>query len=334
MKKALCCLLGLILVMGLSGCGQSEKDAKVGVSFAMGQATRWAKEKVYMEERAEEIGLNLEARLTPTGSEKTQVEECKELIDGGINVLIINTRDADAAKEILEYAKSKEVKVISYARVIPEEKVDLHIGYDSVRIGQTMGQFLSEFVYEGDYIILKGDPGDENAIQLYNGAMRYIDKIKKDINIVLEADVTGWDSAVAKDLVYKAVKENGNKIDAILAPNDKLAGGCAEALKELGVTAPVVITGMDAEIEAVKRIISGEQTMTVYLDLKELANLAVDQAKNMATGAEVEVNTEYDNRSGDPIDANLIVGKVVTKENLDKILIDSGYFSHEEVYGK
>ena len=74
--------------------------------------------------------------------------------------------------------------------------------------------------------------------------------------------------------------------------------------------------------------------MTIYMDLKDLATTAVNQAYYMARGETVEVNAEFDNESGAPIDANLITGKIVTRENLDKVLIDSGYFTHEVVYGE
>lgn len=333
LKKLLCVVLPVILLACcLPGC-TAAKTIKIGVSFGVGAAARWEKEEGYMKDRAKELGVEIETRLNRTDEPKTQQDDCFELIDSGIDVLLLTPRDVTKVSEILAYAKEKGVYVISYARVVLGEKVDLFVGYDSNRIGQKMGQYLTETVYKGDYILLRGDTGDNNATLLYEGAMRYIDTVKDSINVLADESVTGWSPDEAKRIVTEAVSGNGNHVDAILAPNDAIAGACAEALKDLGVTEHVVITGMDSELEAAKRIVAGQQDMTVYMDLKELACTAVDEAVHMARGEKVNVNAEFDNRSGETIDANLITGEIVTKEKLDKVLIDSGFFTKEQVYG-
>lgn len=334
LKKGMAMILIFCLCTGfLSGCAAEDKDVKIGVSFGVGKAQRWVNEKKYMEDKAAELGIELEARLNITDEPKTQQEDCFEMIDGGIDVLILIPRDINNTKEIIDYARKNNVKVISYARIVWEQPIDLFVGYDSIRIGQKMGQFLSESVFEGDYIILRGDAGDFNASLLYDGAMRYINDLKPSINILVDEEVPGWSPDEAKKIVMKAVKENQNKVDAILAPNDKLAGACAEALEELGVETPVVITGMDTEPEALQRIINGKQSCTIYMDLKILSETAVLEAYHMAMGEKVTVNADFDNGMESPIPANLITGQVITKENLDRILIDSGVMTREEIYG-
>lgn len=332
-RKLTCCLCLLLLLFGLSSCTAPEKKPKIGVSFGVGGAARWVNEKAFMEERAKEVGADLEARLNLTDTPKTQLEDCRELIDSGIDVLILIPRDAGKVQEILDYANEKKVKVISYARIVLGQRVDLFVGYDSHRIGQRMGQFLSELVYQGDYIILRGDSGDNNALLLYEGAMRYIKPIKNNIHILLDEAVPGWSPEAAKKMVKEAIIKNDNQIDAILAPNDKLAGACAEALAELGITKPVAITGMDAEVNALQRIAAGTQSMTIHMTLRNLAYTAVDQACRMASGQKPEINSEFDNQSGSPIPANLITGQIITKENLDSVLIEGGFFTREEIYG-
>lgn len=323
----------LCLSMSLYGCSSSDKQVKIGVSFGVGAAARWSMEQAAMEEQGKTLGVEIDVRMNRGDTEKTQQEDCIELIDSGIDVLVITPRDVNDVSEILNYAKEKKVPVISYARVITEGDIDLFVGYDSERIGQRMGQFLSEMVYKGDYIILKGDEGDHNATLLYNGAMRYIEPIKDDLNVLLDAAVPGWSAEEAKRMVLEAVRANGNKVDAILAPNDKIAGACAEALEEIGIEDYVVITGMDTELDAIKRIVDGKQAMSVYMDLKELAYTAINEAVHIARGENVNINSEFDSGTGKPIDANLITGEIVTKDNLDRILIDSGYFTKEQVYG-
>lgn len=338
MKKRILSVLCVVIlafasVLAFAGCSAKDKNVKIGVSFGVGGASRWVSEKKFMEERAKEVGAEIEVRLNTTDKPKTQIEDCKELIDSGIDVLILTPRDVSNVKEILEYANEKKVKVINYARVALGEKVELFVGYDSDSIGKSMGQYLTEKVYQGDYIILRGDPADGNATLLYQGTMRAINQVKDKINIIMDSPVAGWSADEAKKLVKDAVAKNGNKVDAILAPNDALAGAAREALKELGVEQSVAITGMDAELDAAKRIVAGEQDMTVYMDLRELATTAIDEACNMAKGQKVNVNINFDNNTDGGVSANLISGKVVTEKNIDKILIDSGYFTKEDVYG-
>lgn len=334
MKKLLCCLGSLLLVaMLLSGCSTKEDTVKIGVSFGVGSAARWPMEQGFMEERAKELGDDIEVRLNKTDTPRTQKEDCFEMIDGGIDVLILTPRDVNNTEEILAYAKKKNVKVINYARVVLGDAVDLFVGYDSRRIGQSMGQYLSEKVYTGDYIILRGDPADYNATLLYEGAMRYIDPIKGGVNIIMDEAVPDWSVDMAKEMVKSSVAQNGNHVDAILAPNDRLAGASADALAELGVTTPVVITGMDADLDAVKRIINGKQDMTVYMDLKDLARKAVEEADKMGRNQEADVNADFDNQGESTVASYLINGQVVTNKNIDKILIEKGYYTKEAVYG-
>ena len=101
MKKFLCCLGSLLLVATLlSGCSTKEDAVKIGVSFGVGSASRWPLEQGYMEERAKELGDEIEVRLNTTDTPKTQQEDCFEMIDSGIDVLILTPRDVNKTEEI------------------------------------------------------------------------------------------------------------------------------------------------------------------------------------------------------------------------------------------
>ncbi|MEG0076820.1 sugar ABC transporter substrate-binding protein [Anaerorhabdus sp.] len=332
-KKIVLLLICLLTISSLVGCSKKEEKINIGVSFGVGEATRWQKEKTYMEEKAAELGVNIEVRLNRTDTPLTQTEDCIEMIDQGIDVLILTPRDVTNVEEIISYAKEKNVPVISYSRTVLNQYVDLVVGYDSYRLGQTMGQYLSESVYTGDYIILKGDPSDSNAQLTYDGAMRYIDPMRDDINIILEEAVPGWSRELAKEMVIEAIQNNGGNVDAILAPNDKIAGGCAEAVKELGIDHHVVITGMDAELDAIQRIINNEQDMTISLDLQMLASTAIEEAVLLASGKKPKVNTEVSNGYSTPVPGYLITGIEIVKQNINSEIIEKGFYTTEEVYG-
>ncbi|CAK7039064.1 substrate-binding domain-containing protein [uncultured Phascolarctobacterium sp.] len=334
LKKIVGVLCILVLVLSMAGCSETLKKPKIGVSFGVGGASRWPKEKIFMELRAQELGADIDVRFNTGDKPTTQDEDCKELIDSGIDVLILIPRDVRKIDEVLTYAKKKNVKIISYTRAVLDQRVDLFIGYDTYKIGQNMGKHLAERVYKGNFIILKGDKGDFNTELLYTGAKKYIEPmVGSGVTIILDDYVPGWSADRAKAMVIEAALKNGNKIDAILTPNDGLAGGAAAAVAELGLKNNVVITGMDAELPAVKRIVDGKQDMTVYMDLKSLAATAVDKAYAMARGEKVTANAELDAPTGEQIKAYLITGKMVTKENLDKTLIETNYYTKEQVYG-
>ena len=315
----------------------------IGVSLGVGNSSRWKQEKVYMEEKAKELGAGIEIHLSEVFEGTSQMEDCISLLNSGIDVLIMRPKDTEGIDEVFKLAKQKNVKIICFASLVDKLPVDLFVGYDC-EIGGEVGKYLSEMVTSGDYILLSG-PSEDKFVSsyLYNGAMKYINPIRSDINIILDTSVPGWKPDAAKDLVREAIIKN-NKVDAILAPNDGIAGACVEVIDELGITDPVVITGMDSQLEAVRRIVAGTQSCTVYMDGRTLANTAIEEAYKLAQGEKAAANAEIDNGGSVPVranlinknmlvPANLISGQLVIKENLDKKLIDSNYFTYEEVYG-
>lgn len=288
-----------------------------------------------MQERGKALGLRVETRLNKTDAPKTQIQDCMEMIDSGISVLILVPRDARKMEEILSYAKQKNVKVIAYARAIMGEKIDFFVGYDTYRIGQSLGLHLAEKVYKGRIVFFKGDRNDFNTPLLYDGGMMHIRPLieQGDMKVILDEYITGWSLDLARRTLTEALLKNDCKIDAIFAHNDILAGVAAEVIKDLGIENHVIITGMDAELAAVRRIVAGTQDATVYMDLRAMAYAVINEAYNLATRQKPSTNSLLDNDSNVKIDAYLINGKLVMRENLDKILIESGVYTREQVYG-
>lgn len=326
-----CVLLGALC---LAGCGEGPPP-KVGISFGVGEAARWPKEVGFMLDRAKALGLEAEVRLNKTDTPKTQLEDCKEMIDNGIAVLILVPRDAHKAEGILNYAKKKNVKVISYARAIMGEKIDLFVGYDTYRIGNSLGLHLTEKVYKGNIAFLKGDKNDVNSALMHDGGMTHIRPLVEqgDMKVILDENVPDWSAEAAKKLLTEAIMKNDYKVDAVFAQNDVFAGVAAEVIKGLGIETPVIITGMDADLGGARRIVAGTQDVSVYMDLKDMAYTAVNEAYNLAVKKKPTVNSHFNNESDFKIDAYLINGKIVTQSNLDMVLISTGVYTREQVYG-
>ena len=122
------------------------------------------------------------------------------------------------------------------------------------------------------------------------------------------------------------------KVNAILAPNDPTAGAAIKALEEQGLVDKVVVTGQDADLDAIRRIVKGTQSMTVFKDTRELGKTAIDSAINLVKGETINTNSTINNGKK-IVPAILKPSIVVTKKNIDDIIIKSGYWSKEEVYG-
>lgn len=336
LKKLLKYLCIPLLIIIISGCGtqKENKPTKIAASFGVGSASRWSKEKIYMQERSKELGLDMIVMLNTTGDADKQIIECKQLIDSGISVLILMPKNTVKLQEVLDYAQQKNVKVICYARPMPSKKVSLFVGSDNKQIGRAIGLYAIELTREGNFIILRGDKFDNNAAEIYAGVMSQVQPVidSGSIKIILDDFVPSWSPVKAKQMVKEALIKNNNQISAIIAPNDKIAAASVEALKELGIKNKVVITGMDAELAAVKRIVSGEQSMTIHLDIKESAYTAVDAASELGRKNILTKNADLSLADGLIMPAYLISGKVVDKQNIDRQLINTGTYSKEQIY--
>jgi D-xylose transport system substrate-binding protein len=190
-------------------------------------------------------------------------------------------------------------------------------------------------VPKGNYLVLAGSPTDNNAKLFREGAMKYIQPLvdKGDIKVVHDEWVKDWQPSEAMKIAENALTANKNDIQAVLAPNDGTAGGVIQALAAQGLAGKVPVTGQDAELAAAKRIVEGIQSMTVFKDTRELGKAAIAAAIKMAKGESIESNGKVNNNKID-VPSLLLTPIAVDKDNLDKVLIDSGYLKKEDVYKK
>lgn len=332
MKYLLCLLIALA---SLSGCVERAPKPRLGISFGVGTAQRWTYEMQVMTDRARALGLEVDARMNRNEEAKRQLADCEEMINGGIDALIVVARDVTSMKHIVRKAQARGVKVIAYARASHDARYDFYVGYDTYRIGWSMGDTLVERVARGNIAILQGDARDINVPSLQDGAMRAIQPAvdSGDLRVILNESIERWSAERAKARLKQAVARNGGRLDGVLAHNDVLAGAAAEAVREMGLKNHVSIVGMDAELSALRRLARGEQDATVYMDLKSMAAAAVEVADDLIKGRPAFANAEFQMPFGGSITAYLVNGKIVTKENLDRLIVGPGVHSHQDVYG-
>ncbi len=336
MKKWALLLVAALLLPTLAGLVQAGERLKIGLALPTQQEERWVRDMHAMEAEAKKLNVDLRVAIARNdqGQQNNQIDQ---LLTQGVKVLIIAPHDGEGAATSVNKAHESGIKVISYDRLIMGTDVDVYMSFDNVKVGELMGEWITKRVPKGDYILMSGAPTDNNAKLFKQGHMVYIQPLidKGDIKVILDQPVIDWQPSNAQKIVENALTLANNKVDAILAPNDGTAGGAISALAAQGLAGKVPVTGMDAELSAAQRVAAGTQAITVLKDTRKLGEEAVRAAVRMAKGESIAdmVNGEVNNGYME-VPSILLAAEVVDKDNIDKVLIDSGYLKREEIYGK
>jgi D-xylose transport system substrate-binding protein len=336
MRRSMAYMLAAVAGLLLTAQKAMAESIKVGLSLPTQQEERWVRDRDAMLAEAKKVGVDLRVQISNNDAAK-QVSQCENLLSQGIKVLILAPHDATSASTIIDKAVKAGVKVISYDRLVLDSTADYYyLSFDNVKVGELQGEWITKKVPKGNYIVLSGAPTDNNAKLFKEGAMKFIKPLadKGDIKIVFEQPVKDWAPAEAQKLCEQALTAAGNKVDAVLAPNDGTAGGCIQALAAQNLVGKVPITGQDAELAAAIRIVQGQQGMTIFKDTRELGKKAIQMSVDMAAGKTIDTGGQVVNNNKKDVPSVLLVPYAVTKENLDKLLIESGYLKKEQVYRK
>lgn len=321
------------------GCGKPQgtgggKKIKIGVSLPTQRDERWVRDAQRMKEVAEQLGVDLKLQVSDNDAAK-QMAQCENLFAQGVDVLVLAPHDATSAGSIVDKAHKIGLKVVAYDRLVMGCDLDLYVSFDNMKVGELQGRYLADRVAKGNYVVLGGAPTDNNAKLYREGAMGVIKPLvdRGDIKVVMDQWVQDWQPTVAMNLMQNALTANGNRVDAVLAPNDNTAGGVIQALAQAGLAGKVPVTGQDAEATAAQRIVEGTQAMTVFKDTRECAREAVEAAVQMARGKTPVATGKVNNNKVD-VPSILLAPVVVDRGNIDRVLIDSGYLKREQVYKK
>lgn len=325
--------LGLIFI-GLSACTTSKKaDVKIGFLIHSTENARWASDLSFLKEKADELGAEFIMR-DAKGDETTQLKQAYELLDLGIDVLIVVAANQNTAGAIVRVAHDEDVKVISYDRMIKNTELDYLISFEYEKVGELMVEYVAERVPGGNCVVLWGDPADANAVFIKKGQQRALESLSDDskLNVIYQSYIPGWSGATAEYTMNKVIDFAEEDVDAVIASNIPLGlAACRSISSHNYKQEDVIITAMDATINFAHSLLDGGITMTVIKPIQDLAygaiELAINVAKNKAT---VTSTTVYNGRVDVP--AILFPPMVIDKSNFDKELINKGYFTKEEVY--
>lgn len=345
MKKIATLVFTILLTFYLTACNSDQtsnneqtdtvdkllsnpEDLYIGFVMDTLRDDRWYRDKINFEEKVTELGGTVKT-LAANGDQAVQIEQAKLLIKEGVDVLVVIPTNSNEAGEIVELAHESGVKVISYDKLILDAAVDYYISFDNVKVGELQAEAILSEVNTGDFAYVGGSDTDNNAILFREGAMNVLQPLidSGDINLIYDTFTPEWSPETARDQ-FANFSSNTN-VDAVIAANDGTAGGVIEALGSDANSIPV--SGQDAELAAVRRIINGSQAMTVYKSIHTLAEQSAELAMRVAKEEKVETTTTIENGNS-AINSILLEPITVTEENIRDTIIAENHLTEDEVY--
>jgi D-xylose transport system substrate-binding protein len=263
-----------------------------------------------------------------------QANDVDNLLTQGVDALVIAPQDATQAASMVDKAKAQGVPVISYDRLIDSGKIDLYISHQVPVIGTKIAEYALSKAPKGNYVMVYGASTDNNAHIMKRAQLEVLKPAidRGDIKIVAEQHIPDWKKELAQNFAENALTQNNDKIDAFVVSNDGMAGGVVQALAARGLTGKVLVTGQDAQIDALQNIAEGKQSMTVYKPIVPLASQAVDAAIRLARGEKLDTKPFHNDKNNTDVPAILLEVTVVDKNNLMDTVIKDGYAKYEEIY--
>ncbi|GLU48994.1 sugar ABC transporter substrate-binding protein [Nocardiopsis ansamitocini] len=347
--------VGAATVLTLAGCGATTTggaageggDASVEEGFTIGlllpesKTARYEKfDKPYFEEAVAELCPNCDVAYQNADQDTAkQQSQAEAMLTEGVNVLVLDAVDAEAAGGIVQQAKGQNVPVVAYDR-LAQGGVDYYVSFDNKTVGTVQGESLLEGIEEagatgeGEIVMINGSPTDPNAADFKAGAHEALDG---QVEIGAEYDTPDWSNDKAQQQMEQAITSIGvENISGVYSANDGMAGGIIAALKSAGVDEMPPITGQDAELAGIQRIISGDQYMTVYKAIRPEAQVAAEMAIAAATGGEYDGGGEYTvteatDGGGETVPAVLLPAVAVTVDNIEDTIIADGLYTVEEI---
>ena len=259
-----------------------------------------------------------------------QQQQAESAFAQGISVLVLDPVDSSAAVTIVASAQRNKVPVISYDRLIGSPELAFWVSFDNEKVGSLQGKALveklaSEGLSSGNIAMIHGSPTDNNSRLFKKGAHSVIDGSA--YTVIAEFDTPDWSPDKAQEWMASQVTQYGDSLVGVYAANDATAGGAIAALKAGGVNPLPPVTGQDAELTAIQRIVSGDQYMTIYKDLKREAEIAATHAVALLNGKTLVGQSEETNG----IPTTLLIPVIVTIDNIMETVVADGFYTVEQI---
>jgi len=322
----------LLLGMAILSSAFCQDSLKIGFSLGDFSSDRWSQEPQIFNAAARDLGATVLFEYA-YGDAAKQLEQVSKLITSGIKVLVVFPTHAEGWEGVVETAHKAGVKVVAYDRMLKNADVDCYVSFFNEDVGKQQAQYALDRHPTGNYILLEGPTSDVNSLLFLKGQLEILQPHvdNGEIKILVQKHLPTWNSIDAYNEIQLFLEEDDSDIDAILASNDDLAGGCILALDMILGTWDILITGQDATISGCQNIIDGKQSMTVYKSITNLAKTAAKASMNIATGAEIDNINGVVNNGMKDVPSVLLETEIVDSENLTETVIAEGFVKAEDL---
>ncbi|MBQ0003370.1 MAG: substrate-binding domain-containing protein [Treponema sp.] len=310
-----------------------QNSITIGFSIDTLAIERWRRDTDVFLATAKELGADVIVQNAGNSIDE-QIRQIQYLIDKNVNAIVIVAKQADSLTEVIRNATSNNIPVISYDRLILNASIDLYLTIDSEKVGEKMAKEIVKRSPMGTLYLMLGPKADFNMSMIKSGVEKVIHSSPLHIGEVFYTDDWNYDLSYNQMISYLREDKIPN---AIICGNDSVANSVIQAISELKPDANIFIAGQDADIVNCQHIVNSKQTVTVYKPITELAKQAAYCAVRLSKGASAEelslINGTINNGYSD-IPTCYLEPVAVTKENIDEVIINSGFHSQEEVYRK
>jgi D-xylose transport system substrate-binding protein len=313
------------------------KGTKIALLLPESKTARYeSKDRPYFEAKVKALCPDCQILASNANQDAAQQQaQAEAALTNGASVLVLDAVDSASAAVIADKARAQKVPVLAYDRLVPgTDAIDYYISFDNEAVGRLQGEALLKALggrADARIVMINGAPTDNNGITFKRGAHSALDG---KVQVAKEYDTPDWSPDKAQDQMTQALTALNNKIDGVYAANDGTAGGAIAAMKSAGIKPLPPVTGQDAELAAVQRILLGEQHMTVYKAIKPQAEAAAEIAVHLAKGtpvpAELTKGKTVNNGKKD-VPSVLLVPLAVTKENLKETVIADAFWTKEQI---
>lgn len=333
LRRAAALVAAGILAASLAACTPNDGSGEEGTIALLLPDVKTARyetfDRPFFEERVAELGDFKVLYSNADQDAAKQQQQAESALAAGAQVLVLDAVDTKAAASIVAEATAQGVPVVAYDRLISGGGLAYYVSFDNEKVGQLQAAALVEALDAagepgGGILMVNGSPTDSNAALFRKGADAIFGA--SGLEILAEFDTPDWSPDKAQEWVAGQIAQYGDRIAGIYAANDGTASGAISALRAAAVSPMPAVTGQDAELAALQRIITGDQYMTVYKAIEPQAERAAEVAVALLRGEEVTAPMEID---GTP--TTLLDPVAVTIGNILETVVADGFWTVEDI---
>ncbi|MER5754059.1 substrate-binding domain-containing protein [Streptomyces sp. NPDC002088] len=346
MRRVVIGTAAVSMALSMAACGKagdkdsdnsssSSGDKTIGLLLPDSVTARYEKfDKPLFEAKVQELCSDCKVEYAnAAGDAAKQAQQVSTMITKGVKVLVISAQDSAAIKSSIQTAVDKGIKVVAYDR-LAQGPVSAYVSFDNVKVGELQGQALldalgSKATTKSKVVMINGDDADPNAGQFKEGAHKALDG---KVDIAYEQSGLWKDTTAAQKMSAAITQIGAKNIAGVYSANDGMAGGIANTLKGAKISG-IPLTGQDAELAGIQRIVAGTQSSTVYKAFKPEADAAAQLAVNLLQGKSISslATTTQTSGSGDKVPSQLLTPVSVTKANIKDTVIKDGLYTVADI---